>query len=283
MTFAEVVSKRDGMDDSRLCTRYRKLLGIPAEPPALGSLENIVRAQALTVPFENVSKLYLKRHAGLQGLIGFADYLEGIERYHFGGTCYATNYYLHRLLLHLGYDVRLCGADMRNPDVHLVNIVKIGGGEFLVDAGNAAPFLRPLPRYARTDVVTQLGASRYVLRPQDEHGCSRVDMYLDGVLKHGYTAKPAPRHIDEFREVIARSFDDGATFMNALLLVRLEPDRSLVIRNMSLIISKGIRSQRRILSTRDELLAVITATFGMPRAIVTAALTGLEMKDDAWD
>ncbi|RPH36058.1 hypothetical protein EHM92_05135, partial [bacterium] len=89
-------------DESRLCRRYLKLLGIPARRPALSSLEEIVRSQALKVPFENVSKLYLKKRAGLRGLIGFAEHLEGIERYCFGGTCYATNYYLHRLLAHLG-------------------------------------------------------------------------------------------------------------------------------------------------------------------------------------
>ncbi len=31
--------------------------------------------------------------------------------------------HLNQLLSHLGFDVMLCGADMKNPDVHLINIV----------------------------------------------------------------------------------------------------------------------------------------------------------------
>ncbi len=271
------------MGDAQLCSHYLKLLGVHARRPDVDLLEEIVRAQALTVPFENISKLFLKKRAGLHGLIGFAEYLEGIERYRFGGTCYSTNYYLNRLLTHQGYDAALCGADMRNPDVHVVNIVRAEGKEFLVDVGNAAPFLRPLPRDAKTEFITWLGTSRYVLRPQDEAGRSRVDLYLEGVLKHGYTVKPAPRRIDEFKSVIARSFNDDATFMNALLLVRLEPDRSRVIRNMSYIESKGLQSERRPITNQDQLIRLITGIFEMPRSIVTEALADFHIKEDAWD
>ena len=41
-----------------------------------------------------------------------------------------------------------------------------------------------------TDHVVELGRDRYVLRPLDAAGCSRLDMYRDGKLRHGYLAKP---------------------------------------------------------------------------------------------
>ena len=70
---------------------------------------------------------------------GLDQFLADIENYHFGGTCYTNNYFLKLLLSYLGYDVKLCGADMNRPDVHVVNIVRIEGREFIVDVEYAAP------------------------------------------------------------------------------------------------------------------------------------------------
>ena len=147
-------------------------------------------------------------------------YLDGIERFNFGGTCYANNYYLHTLLQHLGFDVRLCGADMNNPDVHLVSIVALESREHLVDVGYAAPFFEPLPRDLERDLVIDFGRCRYVLRPTDGLGRSRLDMYRDGELTHGYLAKPEPRSIDEFDGVIRGSYRSSANFMKNSCLFR---------------------------------------------------------------
>jgi arylamine N-acetyltransferase len=109
--------------EPQLFIRYLNLLGVPKREPSIDALKEIVRAQLFKVPFENISKLYYLKHRGLHHLIEFKDYLNGIEHYRFGGTCYSNNYYMNQLLTYLGYDVKLCGADMKNPDVHIVNIV----------------------------------------------------------------------------------------------------------------------------------------------------------------
>ena len=72
----------------------------------------------------------------------------------------------------------------------------------MFDAGNAAPFLRPLPRDLEHDYVIEMGRDRYVLRPQSADGSSTMEMYRDEELKHGYTAKPVPRNIEHFNAVI---------------------------------------------------------------------------------
>ncbi len=202
--------------------RYLRLLGVPARAPSLAALDELVRAQLTRVPFENVSKLH-RRRAGLRELPDLERHLDGVERHHFGGTCYPNNLHLHGLLAELGYDVRLCGADMTKPDVHLACIVTVDGHEHIVDGGYGAPFLAPLPRDLDRDHVIELGRERYVLRPQDAAGRSRLDLYRDGVLQHGYLLKPEPRRIEEFAAVIADSFRDDATFMNALVAVRFFP------------------------------------------------------------
>jgi hypothetical protein len=52
------------------------------------------------------------------------EHLDGIERHHFGGTCYANNHYLAWLLQRLGFEVTRHGAAMSPPDVHLVSVVE---------------------------------------------------------------------------------------------------------------------------------------------------------------
>jgi len=265
-----------------LISRYLTVLGVSRREPTPEALRDLVAAQLTRVPFENISKLYNRKHHDLAGLPPLQLYLDGIERYHFGGTCYSNNFHFYSLLATLGYAVKLCGADMTNPDVHLVTLVELDGREYLVDAGYGAPFLSPLTRDLATDYVITLGRDRYVLNPQDASGRSRLDLYRDGQLKHGYLVKPAARSIEEFAQVIAGSFRPDATFLNALLLARFYPDRSVVIHNFTLVESQGNQSVVRSLNSRGELVAQVEEHFGMPRRIVAEAVEELGDLQDPW-
>lgn len=265
-----------------LVRRYLSALGVSQQQLSLEALCELVAAHLTHVPFENISKLHNRKHHGLTGLPSIELYLEGIERYHFGGTCYSNNFHFYSLLAALGYDVKLCAADMRTPDVHAVIMVTFDGREYLVDAGYGAPFLSAMPRDLATDYVITLGRDRYVLKPQDANGYSRLEMYRDGQSKHGYLAKPAPRKIEEFRQVIAGSFRPDATFLNSLLLTRFYPDHAVMIHNLKLIESQGNQSTIRTLGSRDELIARIEEQFGMPRSIVADAVNELGDLQDPW-
>ena len=266
----------------REARRYLALLRIPESKPSFDALVAIVRAHLMNVPFENISKLYRWKAAGTRDLPDCTQYLEGIERYHFGGTCYANNYHLYELLSALGYDAILCGADMSQPDVHMVSIVRLGGKEYIVDAGYAAPFLEPLPRDWPTDYVISLGADRYVLSPKTPDGRSQISHFRDGAARHGYLLNPAPRHIEEFRPVIADSFRPDATFMNAVLLVKFGVGHSTGLRNLELIESDEARSRTTSFKTLEELIAAIHKHFSIPISISRAALDGLSLRRDAW-
>lgn len=266
-----------------LFERYLALLGVPRREPGSDALREIVGAHLTRIPFENISKLHYMKHRGLRGLPDLALFLDGIERFHFGGTCYSTNYYLYLLLERLGYNIRLCGADMSSPDVHMVSMVSLENREYLVDVGNAAPFLEPLPRDLATDYVVELGRDRYVLKPRDAAGCSRLEMYRDGALRHGYLAKPAPRQIADFQRVIADSFRDDATFMNALLLVRFYSDRSVAVHNLSVIESKGATSTIRTLASLEELSRAVQDLFRIPADLALDTLKDLGQLRDVWD
>jgi N-hydroxyarylamine O-acetyltransferase len=86
-----------------LVDRYLRLLEVPRRPPSPEALAELTAAQLIRVPFENVSKLVRLRGMGLKELPPVELHLEGIERFHLGGTCYANNFHLYTLLGALGY------------------------------------------------------------------------------------------------------------------------------------------------------------------------------------
>ena len=259
-----------------------EILGIRKKDPELSELGRIVHAHMVRIPFENISKLYYLRKTGERNITPLDRYLDGIEQYHFGGTCYANNYHLHQLLRFLGYDVTLCGASMEQPDVHLMNLVKIQEREFIVDAGYGAPFLVPLPRDLPDAYSISLGSDQYIIDPVDENGCTTVTLYRNGAPSHGYRMHPSPRRIEEFRPAIKDSFHPQSTFMNCVMLVRFRTGYSRFLHNLTCLESRGRMVTRRQLKNTDELIASIENTFGIPSAISRVALEGMSMSRSAW-
>lgn len=236
------------------------------------------------VPFENLSKLYYKKHRGLRTLPAVELFLDGIEKHYLGGTCYVNNYYLYLLLTNLGYQTMLCGAKMLHPNAHLVSMVDLDNRQYLIDAGYAAPFLQPLPLDLKEDLVILSGADRYLLKPRDKYGYSQLELYRNGELYHGYQVGPEPQRIEDFEATITDSYRDEAAFMNQILIARffrlrrktsndltnsnsypcrIFQGRSLCIRDMTLIESSGSESTFRTLSGRGELVQTITDYFGI--------------------
>jgi arylamine N-acetyltransferase len=258
-------------------SRYLKLLGVEAASPGSSFLEALVRAQLYRVPFENVSKLYHARVEGRRFMPDLETHLDGIESGNFGGTCYPNNSHFCELLQHLGFEARRCGADMSNPDAHLVSMVALEGREYLVDVGYAAPFDRPLPLDLEHEIEMSIGRQRYLLHPRDRHGRSRMDLICEGKLIHGYLAKPEPRKLSEFHDMIADSYRPQATFMNTVVAERFFPGRSLRIHGLKLTESTGDRVTATRLADRDELVDALVTHFQMPADTVREAITGVNL------
>lgn len=265
-----------------LFDRYLKVLGIDRAEPSHDHLGLLVRAQLYRVPFENVSKLYLGRGHGHRFMPDLELYLDGIEQSNFGGTCYPNNSHFRLLLADLGYRVTLCGADMLNPDAHLVSMVSLEGRDYLVDVGYAAPFDEPLPLDLDDDLELRLGRHRYVLRPRDSQGRSRLDHYRDDELIHGYLAKPQPRRLNEFHAMIESSYLPAATFMNTVVAERFFPDRSVRIHNLKLTESTRDEATETRLADRDELVDALVAHFAMPVDVVREAITGVDLTGEMY-
>ena len=266
-----------------LYEKYLKILKVSRREPSINALSQVVKAHLTNIPFENISKLYYKKNYGLKTIPDFELYIEGILNNNFGGTCYSNNYYLNKLLNYLGYNVRLCGADMTNPDVHIINIVSIDKKDFLVDVGYAAPFLKPIPLDLDEEYKIALGTDEYFVLPKSENGYSELRMFRNGRLKHGYTAKPYARSISEFETVITDSFRDTSTFLNAILLVRFKSNSSIVIHNFSLIETKDIHSKITKLKSKADLAEKIITHFAIPKNIIEESLSIIKNYEDAWN
>jgi arylamine N-acetyltransferase len=261
------------------CDRYLAILGLRERPPSREALAALVRSHLQRVPFENVSKLYHRHVRRRTDLVDVETYLHDIERYRFGGTCYALNYGLYRLLGGLGYRVRLCGAAMSAPDVHLAIIATVDGADYLLDVGYGGPFFAPVPLGAAERRVISSGRDRYEFWTDP---APRLDHFRDGEFRHGYTVNPAAREIGEFREVIASSFDEGATFMNALLVIRYTDEGSEVLHNLRFTETRHDAVSSRFLRDRHEVVEVLAQRFGMPRAIVEELVADLPMRQDPY-
>lgn len=269
--------------EERHFERYLRLLDISKQKPSFIYLKKIIETQLSRIPFENISKLFLKKRYDLKQLIDFESYLDGIEKYGFGGTCYSINFYLNQLLNWLGFDIKLCGADMKNPDVHLVSIISIQNREFLIDAGYAAPFSEPLPLDLQKDYLIEIGPDQYILKPQTKNSYSTIELYRNGELKHGYRINPKARNIDEFRPVIEASFEENATFMNALLLTRFYNNHYIMIHNMTFIeSSNGNILKKNSIETFEQLTSIIHDCFSIPKPIIIESLGGLQMQKNVW-
>lgn len=254
--------------------RYLDILGVKKNKPSYEYLCELVKAHLLRIPFENLSKLIYKK-AGMDHLPGLEIFLDGVEKHNLGGTCYTNNYHLFGLIEHLGFDVKLCGADMKYPDVHLISMVKIKKKEFIVDGGYAAPFFDPLPRFLKQDHTITFGAEKFIVKPKDKDGYTRLDQYYNEEHKHWYVAKPEPRTIDDFSDVIKDSYSDAALFMNIIRITRFTENGSFVLRNRNLVKTEGEKTTTSDIP-RDELPLTIENKFLIPSSITEEAIEYLK-------
>lgn len=260
--------------DPKIFDRFLNILEVKPAEPSIELLKKIIKSHMEKIPFENISKLIYKRQ-GMNDIPGFVKYLDEVENNNFGGTCYTLNYYLYLLLRYLGFNVKLCGADMQLPDVHLLSIVEVDYSQFIVDCGYGAPFIEPLPRNISYDYEINFGDEKYILKPKNIDGTSRLEQYYKNELKHFYTVKPLARRQSEFKKVIKDSYADEALFMNNLLITRHSEEYSISLRNFNLtVIEKNKITQKKI--DKEKIPEIVNSYFGIPAKLVKAAIYGLK-------
>lgn len=257
---------------NKLFEQYLSVLELTKQPPTFEYLSQLITAHLTKIPFENISKIFYYIKYDLKYIPDFELYLDGIEKFNFGGTCYSNNYYFNQLLNFLGFKAMLCGADMNNPDVHLVNVINWGSKNYLVDVGYAAPFYYPIPLYQSFDFDINFGNETFVLKPKNNDGNHELKQYRDNKIKHGYVVKPFERSISEFEQIIVDSFRKNSTFLNRITAVKYNSDKSISIRNYSLIEMTKTYHNIKKYADLESLELGINENFKIPRNILRESL-----------
>ncbi len=262
--------------------RYLRLLGIrtPIAGPA-GSgeagLNEIVQRHLCRVPFENVSKLLLLGREGAGRVTTLAEFLDGVERYDLGGTCYTANPFLASLLSALGYDADLLGADMSKPNVHTSIRVRLSGVAYHVDVGYGAPF-RGAIRLDRLPWEFEQGCYRFVFGRADAPEAYQASVYSGGQRLHGYIVHPPARDAGFFDNVAIASYRPGMTFTSMLRIIRFFDGHAADLQDTKLSIHRGRKTTSRLLRTMQELRAAVADDLAMPRCPIEEAVAVLEQQ-----
>jgi arylamine N-acetyltransferase len=134
--------------------QYLDLLQVEHAEPSLAALTRVTRAQVLGVPFENITSI-LRRAAQGDGAVGPLDAEATLRRWRRGeggGVCFEVVAMFDRLLTGLGYLTYPVLARISFPGSHQANLVELDGERYLVDVGNGAPFLEPIPLHGQVEV-----------------------------------------------------------------------------------------------------------------------------------
>ncbi|MFY9725083.1 MAG: arylamine N-acetyltransferase [Bryobacteraceae bacterium] len=262
--------------------RYLRLLGIRtpiARPARLGEtgLNEIVQRHLCRVPFENVSKLLLLGREGAGRVTTLAEFLDGVERYDLGGTCYTANPFLASLLSALGYDADLLGADMSKPNVHTSIRVRLSGVAYHVDVGYGAPF-RGAIRLDRLPWEFEQGCYRFVFGRAEAPEAYQARVYSGGQRLHGYIVHPPARDAGFFDSVAIESYRPGMTFTSMLRIIRFFDGHAADLQDTKLSIHRGRKTTSRLLRTMQELRAAVADDLAMPRCPIEEAVAVLEQQ-----
>ncbi|MCX6155343.1 MAG: arylamine N-acetyltransferase [Candidatus Kapabacteria bacterium] len=246
---------------------YLDILDVNVSKNNLSTLSELIKAHLSKIPFENISKLYLYKNNNLTNIPCFGLYLRNIDDYNFGGTCYSNNYYFYLLLFFLGYNVKFCSADMSKPNVHCAITVDFSGTEYLIDVGYAAPFIEPIPLSLFQKYEITFGKFKYIINPKDSNNCTKVEMYWNDNLTHGYLLNSKSRNILDFNNVIKNSFNENSTFLNTILLTKYVSGKYIRINGLEYSQSNFENTLTVTLTNAEELADVIEEYFRIPKNI----------------
>jgi arylamine N-acetyltransferase len=134
---------------------YLSFLNLDGPPPVtLDGLTQLTRAQVRNVPFESISSI-LRRAEHPLGPVPEVDTDAKVASWigrRGGGVCFEVVATFGPILRELGFQTRAINAEIGWPGAHRALIVDLEQSAYLVDVGNGAPFLDPIPLNATTEV-----------------------------------------------------------------------------------------------------------------------------------
>jgi N-hydroxyarylamine O-acetyltransferase len=251
------------MDPELDLDAYLARIGQPARPqPTVATLCALHFAHAAHIPFENLDIL-LRRPIRIDLGSLQAKLVAGAR----GGYCFEQNTLFASALREIGFEVTLLAARVRFgttrtlPRTHMVLKVESEGADWLADVGfGAAGLLFPV-RFGETREVRQFawtyrlvrGSEQWVL--QSLRGGSWTDLYA-------FTLEPQlPVDFEVANHYV--STHPQSRFVRALTVQRVAPEERYTLVDRELAIERVGATERRTIATDDELLALLSDTFGL--------------------
>lgn len=243
---------------------YLRHLGLGRRPPTLEYLREVVAAQLARVPYENFSKLIRFKVEG-PSIPNFDESIDQMIKRDFGGTCFAQNIHFNRLLGDLGFDSRLV-AIARDGEVSHVSLrVRIGGDNYLVDAGIMSSVAGPFRIHPKEAFDTQVGSQRFVFTPSEDRENYTLDIFRDGERIRSFQSSPERFTSRQLEEAIKKTFAPGAMFMTTLVVHRAYPSHSVGIWNRQVYRIEGAKMIKRELASFEELASAFRKDLALPK------------------
>jgi arylamine N-acetyltransferase len=253
---------------------YLSLLGVNGRTPTLETLTELARAHKRVV-FSNAASLQRKA-ATPTGAVPDMDNSTTLEAWQSegsGGVCYEVATMLEGLLDGLGFESYNVLGEIFEPRAHQANIVTVEGKRYLLDLGNGAPFIEPIPIDDGPYEIDFAGLG-YRFDRQGSDGRLVQSRHIDGAwqpfaLYEGEAAKPTER-AEAFQlhhELPARSF-----VMASFTLVQVRDGDLLAVRDHTFNHYKPSGRTTREVHGVDAYRGLIRDEFNLPDYPVDEAL-----------
>lgn len=272
----DAVSPADGPVSPFWVARYLTLLGVDNPRPDRPTLRRLTRAHLAAVPFDNTTAI-LRRHAHAGRPVPPPDpeaLLTAWGSGRGGGVCFDVTPTFGRLLTALGFRARLVLGAIGAPGGHQALLVEVGGGRFLVDVANGAPFFEPIPLDGSQEV--RRAGLAYRFRPGDDPDHWVQDRRIDGDWQPFcvYDLRPADPAVRDV--AYQRNHAPGNGWVvDRLTLIRCRDDEVLMLRDDEFTrISEAGKRVERLPDPRDRARLAADA-FGVPAWPIAAALDAL--------
>lgn len=255
--------------------RYLAFLGIASgfNTPDLALATRITRAHILAVPFENASCI-LRRRDHPSGPVPPLDpelVLTSWQRCEAGGVCFVVAEMVWRLLTALGYRAHQVLATISSPGTHQAVVVEIGGARYLVDAGNNALYLEPVP-LNRPFEFHRAGLG-FRFRPGADAAHWMQDRWQGGEWQPFCSYEMEPAGPEALDAACQRHHTPGCSWvMDQLRLGRCTEDGMAVYRDGSFTVYSADGKRRQEIAGETPLARLATDELRLPAALILESL-----------
>ena len=229
--------------------------------PDLDTLRKLHLHHATKIPFEN-----LDIQLGKKISLHLEDLQKKMVEDRRGGYCFEQNTLFQAALQAVGFDVIACEARVRmgrsivTPRTHMMLIVTVNGSRFLADVGFGGDgLLFPVPMDGEPHVQFlwkyRLVAEEESLLLQTRRQQSWIDLY---------SFLPSRREMVDFQ--VANWFTSthpDSKFVQTLTVQLPTPEARHIVRNKTYVMDRGNSQESHEITSKEELLHLLTTTFGL--------------------